>query len=186
MTFSLPKVLMEFNCPSVWFERPHHPHLLQSGFRIDPLLCMGFGPIAPLKPKVSIRWETPTKPSPTYPDHKMWVGKCAGCAHTTQYWSWGATYGHMLEHRWIGCEGDKRRGTARQAKFTKLRDDPATESQARLSCGGGTHSIMGDTGGDTVRRAVVPSDVPSISARSTQEARNQQDQVTLRPDKGAK
>lgn len=114
-----------------------------------------------MNPKVSIRWETPPKTSSTYADHKMWVGKCAGCAHTTQYWSWGATYGHMLEHRWIGCEGDKRRGADRKAKFDRLRGDPSTESQARLSCGGRTHSIMGDEGGSTVRRADLPSELPS-------------------------
>ncbi len=124
-----------------------------------------------MNPKVSIRWETPPKTSSTYADHKMWVGKCAGCAHSTQYWSWGATYGHMLEHRWIGCEGDKRRAEARRAKYAKLRDDPATESQARLSCGWGTHSIMGDEGGDTVRRADLPSDVSDVRVKPAPESR---------------
>jgi hypothetical protein len=158
----------------VWFEHPHHPHLLELDVNQQTILCMGFGPILPVRAKISVRWETPPNSGPIWkdsPDHKMWVGRCAGCDHTTQYWSWGATYGHMLEHRWIGCKGDKRRGTARQAKFTKLRDDPATESEARLSCGGRTHSIMGDEGGGTVRRADLPSDVSDVQVKPAPESR---------------
>jgi hypothetical protein len=169
MTYSLPKVLVERDCPMVWVHWLHHPHIVDVFPYRDPILCMGYGPIVPLKPKVSIRWETPPNTSPTYADHKMCVGRCAGCSHTTQYWSWGATYGHMLEHRWIGCEGDRRRGTARQAKFTRLRDDPERASEARLSCGGRTHAIMGDEGRDTVRRADLPADVPSVPEQPAQE-----------------
>lgn len=121
------------------------------------------------KPKVSVRWEKPPKTSVTYADHKMWVGRCMGCSYTTQYWSWGAVYGHMIEHRWIGCEGERKRGKARRDKFTRLREDPERASEARLSCGGGTHAIMGDEGGNTVRRADLPSDVPSVPEQPVQE-----------------
>jgi hypothetical protein len=31
--------------------------------------------------------------------YMMWKGKCS-CGETTQYWSWGATLGVMLEHYW--------------------------------------------------------------------------------------
>lgn len=149
----------EFDCLFVGMKWLHHPHLLKI-FGVE-MLCNGYGAIMPVRPKVSVRWEVPPKTKWPHPDHKMWVGKCAGCDHTTQYWSWGAAYGHMLEHRWIGCKGDRRRGADRRRKYER--------DETRLSCGGRTHSIMGDQGGDTVRRADLPSDVPSVSAGSTQE-----------------
>jgi len=115
-----------------------------------------------MKPKVSVRWEAP--PKPAYPTHKMWVGKCSGCGRTTQYWSWGAALGQMLEHQWIGCEGDKVRAEHRRAKYAKLESDRNTQAQARLSCGGRTHGLMGEDRGDSVRRDDVPK---YVSPRDT-------------------
>jgi hypothetical protein len=109
--------------------------------------CKGW-PVVEPKPKVSVRWEKPPKTKWPSLDHKMWVGRCAGCGDTTQYWSWGAALGHMLEHQWIGCEADERRAADRRRKYNR--------TEARLSCGGRTHGIMGEDRGDTVRRTDVP------------------------------
>lgn len=128
------------------FRHPRHEILFAS----QEIQCLGW-PLTELKPKVSVRWEKPPKTKWPSLDHKMWVGRCAGCGDTTQYWSWGAALGHMLEHQWIGCEGDERRAADRRAKYNRV--DPA---EARLSCGGRTHAIMGDSGGSTERSDEMP------------------------------
>lgn len=106
--------------------------------------------------KVWVRWTEGKSGMVGIKPPVMWIGGCEGCDHTTQYWSWGASLGHMLEHQWIGCEGEKKRARDRRAKYAA--------SQARLSCGGRAHGIMGEErAGSVVRYTEMPSSVPDVS-----------------------
>lgn len=138
------------SCMLTDLEFRHKAHDLKIG-NTTVFHCNGW-PLTKPKPKISVRWEM----APTgYAPRPMWVGRCAGCNKTTQYWSWGAALGHMLEHQWIGCEGDERRGADRRAKYAA--------SKAQLSCGGRTHGIMGEDQRPVARRTDMPADVSTVS-----------------------
>jgi hypothetical protein len=119
-----------------------------------------------IKPKVFV---FKAKETDTGWPRNMWVGVCMDCSMDTQYWSWGATMGHMLEHRWIGCEGEIRRNADRRRKYNRV--EP---TEARLSCGGRTHGVMGEDRGSTVRRADLPAQVSRFRVEPIQEASTRQ------------